>query len=42
MDFLMQLLTGLVENQQGSQWGVDFNGVRSGFYFRFGAYVAIQ
>ena len=22
MDFLMQLLTGLVENQQGSQWGV--------------------
>ena len=22
MDFLMQLLTGLMENQQGSQWGV--------------------
>ena len=22
MDFLMQLLTGLVESQQGSQWGV--------------------
>ena len=22
MDFLMQLLTGLVENQHGSQWGV--------------------